>query len=155
MSSGCDDNPRQPDDGAMDDDARPGQRTAPELIEHIRRPRNLGMLPNADVAVTALGSCGDAIDVSLVVKNRRIQRVGYMPHGCAFTLACASVASTMAQGRTLAEARREVQPMAIDAALGGLPEDHGHCASLAASAIWKAITVYLSTENEPWKRLYR
>ena len=37
----------------------------------------------------------------------------------------------------------------------GLPEGHGHCASLASGAIWKAINAYLSTQNEPWKRLYR
>lgn len=126
-----------------------------ELLEHVRRPRNLGLLPNADVVVEAVGECGDSIEMSIIVRNGRILRVGYIPRGCAFTLACASLASTLAEGQTLADARREVHPVAIDAGLGGLPEGHGHCASLAAGAIWKAITAYLTSENEPWKRLYR
>lgn len=126
-----------------------------ELVDHIRRPRNLGLLTYADVVTEAIGSCGDSIEMSIVVRDGRIIRIGYLPHGCAFTLACASAASTLAVDKSLAAARRDAHPMAIEAALGGLPEGHDHCASLASGAIEKAITEYITTANEPWKRLYR
>jgi len=126
-----------------------------ELIAHVRSPRNLGVFECPDGYASITGPCGDSVEVSIAIDEGRIARVGHVPSGCAFTLACASVATTIAKGRTLAEARSAVSPMAIDAALGGLPEDHAHCARLAASAVWGAIDDAIATAREPWRRAYR
>lgn len=127
----------------------------PELLEHVIHPRHLGRVPRADGLARVRGACGDSIEFSIRVREGRIEDLGHVPDGCAVTLACASAASVLAEGLTLAEARSAVSPMAIDAALGGLPEDHEHCARLAASAFWAAIDDALVTAREPWRRGYR
>ena len=127
----------------------------PRLVEHVLRPRNLGLPESPDGYAIVRGSCGDAMEAALVVRDGRIARVGFLSHGCGMTLACGSVASTLVEGRTLVEARRNVDPLTIDASLGGLPEDHTHCARLAASAFWAAIEDAVVTAREPWKRAYR
>jgi nitrogen fixation protein NifU and related proteins len=100
--------------------------------------------------------CGDVIEVSIAVRDGRIQRVGVAPRCCLTTLACALAAATLAEGKTPAEVFREVGPEAVAAAMGGdLPEDHFHCAELAAGTLRKAIEDYLRTAREPWRRLYR
>ena len=130
-------------------------RAAPELIQHVHSPRNLGLFECPDGHAAITGPCGDTVEVCLSLEGGCIERIGHIPRGCAFTLACASVATSLVKGRTLVEPRAEVSPMAIDAALGGLPEDHAHCARLAASAVQAAIDDAIATEREPWRRAYR
>jgi len=132
-----------------------GPELSPTLVDHATRPRNLGALERADATGGASRPCGDSIELSLVVRGGVITRVGYVPRSCIWTLACASIASTMIQGLTPAEARRAIGPSVIIDALGGLPAGEEHCASLVATAIQNALDDFLRTELEPWKRLYR
>jgi nitrogen fixation NifU-like protein len=59
----------------------------------------------------------------------------------------------MAKGKTVEEASR-INPEIILKTLGGLPEDHVHCAALAANTLKKALENYLETYKFPWKRAY-
>jgi len=38
--------------------------------------------------------------------------------------------------------------------LGGLPDNHAHCAGLASLTLKKAIIEYMNLQREPWKRAY-
>ena len=138
-----------------DEDSHHREEMAPELFEHATRPRNLGQLDRPDGMAEVSNPCGDTLLVTLRVKDGVISAVRYAPRSCITTLACISAASTMAEGRTPVQARREVQPDAIDEALGGLPDDHKHCADLAARAIWAALDDFFVNDREPWKKLYR
>jgi nitrogen fixation NifU-like protein len=56
-------------------------------------------------------------------------------------LFCASAVSELARGRDLDHAL-ELDPREVVAALGGLPEDHMHCARLAVNTLGEAIADY-------------
>ena len=128
----------------------------PELVDHVRRPRNIGRLEVFDAVGEALSDCGhDELEFTLLERQGTIKRVGFVARCCVHTLACASAATTLVAGKTPLEARQALRPEAIDEVLGGLPSSHAHCAELAATALRRAIDSLLATANEPWKRLYR
>lgn len=58
-----------------------------------------------------------------------------------YTLVCASAMSELAKGRNLDQAL-ELEPQDVVAALGGLPQDHLHCARLAVNTLGEAIADY-------------
>ncbi|GAI98478.1 unnamed protein product, partial [marine sediment metagenome] len=39
--------------------------------------------------------------------------------------------------------------------LGGLPDESIHCALLASDTLRAALTDYVQSRNEPWRRLYK
>jgi Mrp family chromosome partitioning ATPase len=106
-------------------------------IEHAQNPRNLGPLDAYDGHARVTGPCGDTMEVWLQVHSERIQRAGFTSDGCGSSLACGSMATQLASGRTVAEARAIGQQDVLDA-LGGLPEETQHCALLAANTLQAA-----------------
>ena len=72
------------------------------------------------------------------VENGRIAEIRFIPYGCAYTRSCAGAAATLAEGRTLEEAL-DIDPAAVEAELGGLPQDHLHCARLAVNTLGEAV----------------
>jgi nitrogen fixation NifU-like protein len=58
------------------------------------------------------------------------------------------MATELARGKAVSQAK-EITPEMIEAALGGLPEDHKHCASLAAATLQLAITDYETCRDAP------
>jgi len=104
-------------------------------------PKNIGTLENPSAKGAAVGKCGDSIEVSLRVEAGNIADIKVYPRGCIYTLVCASAMSEMAMGRDLDKAL-ELSPDDVAAALGGLPEDHLHCARLAINTLGEAIADY-------------
>jgi nitrogen fixation NifU-like protein len=104
-------------------------------------PENIGTLDNPSAQGAAVGKCGDSIEVSLRVEAGNIADIKVYPRGCIYTLVCASAMSEMAKGRGLDKAL-ELEPEDVAAALGGLPEDHLHCARLAINTLGEAIADY-------------
>jgi len=123
-----------------DDFPLPG-RVGELFLGHAREPRNLGLLEKPSGQGTAIGQCGDSIDVALRIDRGIITDIKVVPHGCGCTLVCASAMSELAMGRELAQAL-ELDPQEVVAALGGLPEDHMHCARLAVNTLGEAISDY-------------
>jgi nitrogen fixation NifU-like protein len=64
------------------------------------------------------------------LKDDVIKEISYMPYGCEATQAAGSMLMILAQGKTLTEAFN-ITPEAMEEKLGGLPQDHIHCAALA------------------------
>ena len=108
-----------------------------------RCPRNIGLLDNPNGKGTAVGKCGDSIEVSLRIETGAITEIKVLPQGCVYTLVCASAMSELAKGRNLDQAL-ELEPQDVVTALGGLPEDHLHCARLAVNTLGEAIADYYS-----------
>jgi nitrogen fixation protein NifU and related proteins len=99
------------------------------------------LLDNPHGKGTAVGQCGDSIEVSLQIDQGAIADIKVAPHGCVYTLVCASAMSELAKGRDLDHAL-ELEPQELVTALGGLPEDHLHCARLAVNTLGEAIADY-------------
>jgi nitrogen fixation NifU-like protein len=110
----------------------------PSFWRHARFPANTQPLTRVDGWGTAVGSCGDRVTIEVTVVRDLIQAICQRPEGCLYTTACASAVSTLAKGCTM-ETALEIQPADVEFHLGGLPEDHRHCARLAVNTLGEAI----------------
>jgi nitrogen fixation NifU-like protein len=108
------------------------------FIRHVNVPSNLGTIEPPSGRALGVGQCGDSVEVTLRVAGERIVDIRHQPRGCAFTIACASAMSELARNRTLEQAL-DISPQDVEAELGGLPEDHLHCARLAVNTLGEAI----------------
>ena len=118
-----------------------------KFLDHMRNPRNLGVLDDPSGRAELTGQCGDAIAVAIQVADGRILAVRVQPRGCAFTVVCASAMSLLVHGRTLDEALG-LEPEDIVREVDGLPEDHLHCARLALNTLGEAITDHLERSGK-------
>jgi nitrogen fixation NifU-like protein len=108
------------------------------FIRHVNVPSNIGVIELPSGRALGVGQCGDSVQVTLTVIDKRITDIRCQPRGCAFTIACASAMSELARHRTLEDAL-EISAQDVEAELGGLPEDHLHCARLAVNTLGEAI----------------
>ena len=112
------------------------------VIEHFQSPRNVGTLEYPDGTGTVGNSvCGDMMEFQIKVQDNRIVDVKCRTFGCGAAIASSSMASEMAQGKTLEEAE-QLTNAEVAEALGGLPEQKIHCSNLAADALHAAIEDY-------------
>lgn len=114
-----------------------------EFLVHSMTPSNVGVLSRPDGHAHPSGPCGDSIEVFLRVEQGRVAQCVFLADGCAHTIACGSVATTLAQGRAV-EGALAITAEEIGARLGGLAPEHEHCARLAASSLRLALKDYLS-----------
>ena len=133
----------------MSDGDFPKVGTVGEQFLYLARcPKNIGLIDNPSGKGVAVGQCGDSIEVSLRIETGAIAEIKVMPRGCIYTLVCASAMSELAQGRDL-EGALALEPQDVVAALGGLPEDHLHCARLAINTLGEAIADYYHQAAHP------
>jgi nitrogen fixation NifU-like protein len=112
------------------------------VIDHFQRPRNVGTLEDPDGTGTVGNSVGgDMIEFQIKVRDNRLVDVKYRTFGCGAAIASSSMASEMAQGKTLEEVE-QLTDQEVAKALGGLPEQKIHCSNLAADALHAAIEDY-------------
>jgi nitrogen fixation NifU-like protein len=114
-----------------------------QFLRLARFPKNIGSLDNPSGKGAAVGKCGDSIEVSLRIEREAITEIKVLPRGCVYTLVCASAMSELAKGRHVDHALN-LEPQEVATALGGLPEDHLHCARLAVNTLGEAIADYYS-----------
>jgi nitrogen fixation NifU-like protein len=116
-------------------------RLSDRFITHANSPQNLGPLDKANGTAKGVGTCGDSVEIFLFVNGREIKEIKHVPNGCVYTIACASAVTALVRGRPLDEALK-VTPEDVAKELGGLPEDHQHCAALAVNTLGEAIDDY-------------
>jgi nitrogen fixation protein NifU and related proteins len=74
------------------------------VLDHARRPRNAGRLPQPDRhAVVVNPLCGDELCVDLALENEVIREARFLVRGCAIACASASLLSEQLIGLTLAQ----------------------------------------------------
>src|SRR5437588_10481579 len=76
------------------------------ILDHSRRPRNFGTLPNADVLVHGDNpACGDEIHLGVHFdRDGKLQEIKFSGQGCAISQASASMMTMKLKGRTREEA---------------------------------------------------
>jgi len=109
-----------------------------EVIGEWSDPLNVGLLAEPDGYARVQGSCGDTMEFTIKVEDNRLTELGFMTDGCGPTVACGSRLSCLVWGLPLAEAM-EFPAERLIKALGGLPADSIHCATLAIDTLRKAI----------------
>jgi len=125
-----------------------------KAIDHFTDPRNVGEFRSPDGLGRASIPCGDSMQIGLRVGNERILEAKFMTDGCGPAVACGSMATELVKGKTISEAMA-LSEEDIITGLDGLPDTETHCATLAVSALKRALTDYLVLRHEPWKRTYR
>jgi nitrogen fixation NifU-like protein len=109
-----------------------------KVIAEANHPQNMGVMEGADGYGLVFGPCGDTMEFFVRLDGGRIQDVSFMTDGCGPTVACGSMVTRMAQGKSLAEAAA-IEAAEVIIALDGLPAEHVHCATLAVNTLHEAL----------------
>ena len=114
------------------------ERNIPRFADHANAPRNNGPLKTFSGHARITGPCGDTMDFWVLVLKGKVERCSFITDGCSHSLACGSMATCLAQGKTLAEAGAIGRQDILDA-LGDLPDEGEHCALLSANTLHAAL----------------
>lgn len=109
-----------------------------KVVEEFYHPKNVGVIMGPDGCGSVLGPCGDTMEIYLRLDGPRIVKAAFMTDGCGPTIACGSMLTQLVETRSLEEAAA-ITPEDLTAALGGLPEEHAHCALLAVNTLRAAL----------------
>jgi nitrogen fixation NifU-like protein len=109
-----------------------------QVIEEASYPDHIGRMEQPDAYGQSMGWCGDMMEFYLRLDGERIETVKFMTNGCGPTIACGNVLARMLENLTFDEAEA-ILPEQIVETLGGLPEEHLHCAELAVSTFQNAM----------------
>lgn len=76
------------------------------ILDHYRRPRNKGTLePHTQHIELTNPSCGDELELDLLVSGDTIVDVRFSGRGCSISQASASMMTQLIKGKTVREAR--------------------------------------------------
>lgn len=117
------------------------------LLDHFRAPRNVGMMRNPDaIGQSEDATCGDLARFYLRIEAGRVVQARFQTYGCGPSIAAASLATELVQGRAVAELG-DLTAAAVERALGGLPEERRHAATLVVEALRAAASQYRGGRN--------
>jgi len=120
------------------------------IVEHFKRPRNVGKIKNASsVGEAGNLACGDLMRIYLKIKKNKkgedfIKDAKFETLGCTVALANASLLTTMVKGKTIKEALKIKKEDLIKKLGQPLPPFKIHCSVLAVEALKEAIYNYYS-----------
>ncbi len=76
------------------------------ILDHSKRPRNFGALPDATAAVKGDNpSCGDEVELTVKLTPEALEALKFTGHGCAICMASASLMTIKMRGKSRAEAQ--------------------------------------------------
>ena len=84
------------------------------------------------------GSCGDTMEIFLRGKNGIIMDSSFQTDGCISAQAAGGMVIEMLKGKRIDEIK-ELTPQDVLDALGGLPKENEHCATLAIDTLKRAL----------------
>lgn len=114
------------------------------VIEHFMCPCNAWYMPNADgIGSVDNGDCRDKFMMFIRVREEIIEAISFLVFGCGAAVACGSMTTVLAKGKTINEAQ-DITEQDIIYRLGGLPEHKQHCSNLGVRALRAAIQDYIS-----------
>jgi len=119
---------------------------SPVAQEIIKSQDNMGTLEDPDLRGSYRGCCGDSMRIELRLDGDTIQEARFTTDGCSATIACGGMLTRMLKGKTLSQAGNLKSKQLVEA-LGGLPEDHVHCAELSMRTLKQTINKGVHKES--------
>lgn len=114
-------------------------RYSPIILEHLKNPRNVGELPDANARATVRSAAdGDMLQLHLRIENNRVVDARFKVFGCAAAIASGSILTQIAIGKSV-EDLRKITNEDLSAMMGGLPPEKIHCSVLAEQAVRDAL----------------
>ena len=119
---------------------------SPEVMKHVRKPQNMGIIKNPDgEAMVGNPVCGDIMKCYITIGKKAgvpfIKNIKFQTLGCGAAIATSSMMTVLVKGKPLARAEK-IGKSAIISALKGLPPAKVHCSVLADEALKEAIKNY-------------
>ena len=110
------------------------------ILEHYRNPHNFGYLENPDKVHTEVNHvCGDSLTIQISLENEKIKEVRFNGHGCAISMASASLLTDDIKDKNI----KEIKLLNKEYLLGLLkiPISHARlkCALLPLDALLAAL----------------
>ncbi len=118
------------------------------VLDHVRRPRNVGSLvrddPRVGTGLVEGEGCGDLVRFQIRVKPSTcvIEEACFKAYGCGPTIAASSVATEWVRGRSIVDAQRVDSRAIVDAL--DLSESRAHASTLVVMALRAAIDDYMN-----------
>jgi nitrogen fixation protein NifU and related proteins len=109
-----------------------------------RNPRFNGKMENPDAYARLKGECGDTMEIYLRFENNRVSKASYFTDGCASSTVSGSFAAELTLGKDPDELT-DITAETVLNAIGRLPEEDQHCATLAARTVQEALSNYMSS----------
>ena len=120
------------------------------IVDYSRNPTNYGQIEDHDVTFhDANPLCGDSIDMDLKIDGQSITDIKFHGKGCAICMACSSVLTEIAKGKSL----EDVRNISKNDVLGELGLEHLQavrikCALLPLKVLKSALYTYLARHVE-------
>ena len=112
-------------------------------FDRWRNPKWSGRMDNPDGYGRVTGECGDTMEIYLKFENNRVSEASYFTDGCASSMVSGSFAAELTLGRDPDELS-DITAETVLTAIGRLPEEDLHCASLAARTVQEALIHFMS-----------
>jgi nitrogen fixation NifU-like protein len=110
-----------------------------EAVDHFTNPRNVGVVKDASGrGQDSNPSCGDFTRMTVRIADGRVAEAKFKTFGCSAAIASASMVTTLAIGRPVAEAAA-ISVGELLKALGGLPPNKEGDALMAVGALRSAL----------------
>jgi nitrogen fixation protein NifU and related proteins len=108
---------------------------SPQVLDHFEHPRNAGVVADADASARIENpACGDILELTVKIVERRIAEIRFKATGCVAAMACGSALTELVRGKTLDEARTLSREKLVRA-VGGLPAASSHAGHMAMDAL--------------------
>ena len=121
------------------------------VMEHYRRPRNFGNLPDATHAEGGHNpSCGDQLQLMLRLDGDRIEDARFTAQGCAISVASASLMTGALKGKTVQEASALILTFTAMVRSGDAAPELGDLAALRGV---HALHTRVKCATLPWQTL--
>jgi nitrogen fixation NifU-like protein len=115
-----------------------GKSYKPKNAETDEGKIRFGRLPEATSSARVTGPCGETMEIYLQIDREKIKDASFFTDGCGASVLCGGLALMLALGKSLDEAAA-IEADTLLGMLENLPEDHHHCAQLAAETLQTAI----------------
>lgn len=129
-------------------DKHEGMFFSERTLDYGTNPTHYGDMDRPDGHARVTGPCGDTDEIYLRIEEGKIVEAKFVTDGCLYSLAVCNAAAHLATGKTLHKCFSINQRSILDH-LKGLPDDHAHCALLAAATLYKAVSDYVLNHKTP------
>ena len=120
------------------------------IIDYSRNPINYGKIEDHDVTFHDSNPlCGDSIDIDMKIDGDKVSDIKFHGKGCAICMACSSVLTEIAKGKTIEDVRNISKTDVLgELGLENLQAVRIKCALLSLKVLKSALYSYLGKHLE-------